>query len=111
MADETIDTANKEQVVTVLRWVGSSGLSINEEFIELYAVDGIQALMLKEGIKDILTHLNLSVRKIRGQCYDGAATMAGCRNGLAKLMKDDEPRASYTLVHTLLWTFTQLGSL
>ena len=96
MADETTDTANKEQVVIVLRWVGS-GLSINEEFIRVVCcIDSIQALMLKEVIKDILTHLNLSVCKIRGQCYDGAATMAGCRNGLAKFMKDDEPRALYT---------------
>ena len=95
MVDETTDIANKEQVVIVLRWVGSD-LSVNEEFIGLYAVDSIQALMLKEVIKDILTRLNLSVHKIRGQCYDGAATMAGCRNGLTKLMKDDEPRALYT---------------
>ena len=82
MVDETTDIANKEQVVIVLRWVGSD-LSVNEEFIGLYAVDSIQALMLKKVIKDILKRLNLSVHKIRGQCYDGAATMAGCRNGLS----------------------------
>ena len=99
MADETTDIANKEQVVIVLRWVGG-GLSINEKFIRLYAVDStsIKVLMLKEVIKDILTCLNLSVCKIRGQCYDGAGTIAGYRNGPAKLMKDDEPRASYTLI-------------
>jgi hypothetical protein len=32
----------------------------------------------------------------RGQCYDGASTMSGCKNGLAKLIQDAEPRALYT---------------
>ena len=40
--------------------------------------------------------MNLSIKRIRGQCYDGASTMAGCRNVLAKLIQDNEPRALYT---------------
>lgn len=39
--------------------------------------------------------MNLSLDKARGQCYDGAAAMAGCRSGVAKRILDEEPRAIY----------------
>ena len=46
-------------------------------------------------VRDVLLRLNLSVTKLRGQCYDGASAMAGLRGGLAKMITDDEPRALY----------------
>lgn len=95
MMDETTDATNKEQVVIVLRWV-DDGFSVHEDFIGLYVVETIQASMLAEILKDTLMRLNLSVKKVRGQCYDGASTMAGCRSGLAKRLRDEEPRAVYT---------------
>ena len=33
---------------------------------------------------------------MRGQCYDGASTMSGIKNGVAKLFMDKEPSAIYT---------------
>lgn len=36
------------------------------------------------------------MNKIRGQCYDGAAAMAGSRSGVAKLVSEEEARAIYT---------------
>ena len=47
-------------------------------------------------IKDVLLRLNLCITKARGQCYDGAAAMSGCRSGVAKRIMDDEPKAIYT---------------
>ena len=47
-------------------------------------------------IKDVLLRLNLPISKVRGQCYDGAATMAGCISGVATRMNADEPRAIFT---------------
>ena len=47
-------------------------------------------------IKDVLLRLNLSITKARGQCYDGAAAMSGCRSGVAKRIMDVEPKAIYT---------------
>ena len=32
----------------------------------------------------------------RGQCYDGASAMSGQKGGVAKLIRDLEPRALYT---------------
>ena len=34
-------------------------------------------------IKDALMRMNWSLAQCRGQCYDGAAVMQGCRNGVA----------------------------
>ena len=43
-------------------------------------------------IKDTLLRLNLSLTRVRGQCYDRAANMAGIRSGVAKQLLE-EPRA------------------
>ena len=94
MADETTDVANQEQVVICLRWVDDN-FEIHEEFIGLHQVDSIAASTLTQVIKDVLLRMNLSLDKARGQCYDGAAAMAGCRSGVAKRILDEEPRAIY----------------
>ena len=47
-------------------------------------------------IKDVIQRLNLSLNKVRGQCYDGAATMAGARSGVSTKLLSEEPRALYT---------------
>lgn len=94
MADETTDVANQEQVVICLRWVDDD-FEIHEEFIGLYKVDSIAASTLVQVIKDVLLRMNLSLDKARGQCYDGAAAMAGCRSGIAKRISDEEPRAVF----------------
>lgn len=82
MSDEATDCSNKEQVVIVLRWVDEN-LAVHEDFIGLYTVDSIESKMLLSIIEDTLMRLNLSTRKIRGQCYDGASNMSGIRSGLA----------------------------
>uniref|UniRef100_H3AME4 Uncharacterized protein n=1 Tax=Latimeria chalumnae TaxID=7897 RepID=H3AME4_LATCH len=45
----------------------------------------------------------LSTDKCRGQCYDGAANVAGHRCGLQALVQEEEPRAVFVhcLAHTL----------
>ena len=95
MMDETTDVSHKEQVVFVLRWVDGS-FRVHEDFIGFYAVENIQASTLFRVLKDVLLRRNLSVNKVRGQCYDGASTMGGCRSGSAKLLSDEEPHAVYT---------------
>ena len=40
--------------------------------------------------------LNLSMRKLRGQCYDGCSTMSEARSGVAKRIADIEPHALFT---------------
>ena len=92
MADEATDCTNNEQVVLVLQWVDKD-LRVHEDFIGLYVVDSIEAKVLTSIIEDTLLRANLSVQKIRGQCYDGASNMAGIRNGVAKQIMDKEVKA------------------
>ena len=95
MVDETTDVSNKEQVVVCFRWVDNS-LEAHEEFIGLHEVESTQASVLYSVVCDILRRLNLSISKLRGQCFDGASAMTGTRNGLVKLITDAEPRAVFT---------------
>ena len=95
MVDETTDVANKEQVVLCLRWVDSC-LAAHEEFMGLYQVDSTEASVLNQVIHDFLTRLNISINKVRGQCYDGAAAMSGSRTGVATRILKEEPRAVFT---------------
>lgn len=95
LVDETTDSSNREQVVICLRWVDDA-FEAHEEFIGVYQVDSITANTLVKVIKDVLLRMNLPLKKVRGQCYDGAAAMAGCRSGVAKIILDEEPRALFT---------------
>ena len=76
MADETTDLSNIEQAVVCLRWV-SEKFEVEEEFVGLYEVESTGAEVIYGVITDVLLRLNLSISKVRGQCYDGAATMSG----------------------------------
>ena len=95
MMDETTDVSNTEQVVIVFRWV-SDLLQVHEEFIGVYQVSSIKAEVLASTPMDCLQRLNISVTKLRGQCYDGASTMSGAKSGVAQRIQDAEPRAAFT---------------
>lgn len=69
MVDECTDVSNQEQIVVVLRWVDDQ-LSPHEEFLGFYAVLCIESSTLVSVIKDTLARMNLSLTKVRGQCYD-----------------------------------------
>ena len=95
MIDETADISNQEQVVVCFRWV-SDDFEVHEDFLGMYAVDSIDARSLLGVIHDVLKRLNLSISKVRGQCYDGVSAMSGSRGGVVKMIQDEEPRAIYT---------------
>ena len=94
MADETTNIANKEQVTIVIHWV-TADFVVHEEFIGLYMVDLIDSKTIMATIMDVLTRLNLPISKLCGQCYDGASSMSGIRNGMATKIMELEPRALY----------------
>ena len=95
MVDETTDISNKEQAVLCFCWV-SDDLIAHREFVGLYGTENTEAQTLVNIILDVLTRLNLSIKKLRGQCYDGASSMSGPRSGVAKKISDLESRAVYT---------------
>ncbi len=79
----------------MLRWVDTE-LEVHEEFIGLYSVSSIDSSALFAVVKDSFLRLNISLAKVRGQCYDGASNMSGRRSGLAKKIMDEQPLAFYT---------------
>ena len=95
MVDETTDASNNEQVVICLRWV-DSGLEAHEEFAGLYQVPNTKASTIIMVVRDVLSRFNISFSYLRGQCYDGASSMAGSRSGVATLVQQEEPRAVFT---------------
>ena len=61
----------------------------------MYKIDDISANTIVATVKDALVRMNLALSRCRGQCYDGAATMMGTRNGVAKQLSDEENRAVF----------------
>ena len=95
MADETTDISNTEQLVLCLRFVDDQLVS-HEEFIGLHSMDDTTAERITRTIEDILLRLSLPLENCRGQCYDGASSMAGCKTGVSTNLLAKERRALYT---------------
>jgi len=59
-------------------------------------VESTTSAVLFAVVRDVLARLNLSIHKLRGQCFDGASAMSGSRGGVAALIQQEESRAVYT---------------
>ena len=95
LADECTDVSNHEQFTICIRWVDDE-LTPHEDFLGLYQVDTITSETLFNALMDVIQRLNLDIKKCRGQCFDGASNMAGSKSGVAKRIKDVEPRAIFS---------------
>ena len=101
-ADETTHVSNREQFTVIIRRV-SEDLQVDEEFIGLYQTSTTDAATLAGLNKAVFIRLNVSMKKLRGQCFDGASAMSGYRTGVAKRVNDSEPRVvfAYCYGHAL----------
>ena len=95
LVDETTDISNIEQLVFCIRFVDDD-LHCHEEFIGLHSMENTSAETITHTIEDILLRLSLPLQKCRGQCYDGASSMSGCKTGVSTSLLRKEPRALYT---------------
>ena len=59
-------------------------------------MDSISAECIIRTIEDILLRSSLSLQNCRGQCYDGASSMAGCKTGVSTTILRKEHRALYS---------------
>ena len=99
MCNECTDASSKEQVVIWIRWI-EKDLEVHEDVTGWkYAVIDISTQTVIKVIKDALVRMNLGLNKCWGQCYDGASTMSGPRSGVAKQLRNEEPRALYLHCH------------
>ena len=95
LVDESSDVSKKEQMAVVLRFVDDTCGLIKERFVGLVHVKETSSLTLKLAIDSLLTELGLSLKKIRGQGYDGASNMRGEFNGLKTLILKENSSAYY----------------
>ena len=102
MVDESTDCSRHEQMAMCLRYCNNE-LKTEEVFVGFYELDRQDASTLFAVVNDILLRFNLDIKKCRGQCYDGAANVAGHLNGLQAKIRDVEPRALFVhcFGHTL----------
>uniref|UniRef100_H3ADC1 DUF4371 domain-containing protein n=1 Tax=Latimeria chalumnae TaxID=7897 RepID=H3ADC1_LATCH len=54
------------------------------------------AASITNTIEDIMLRMSIQLKDCRGQCYDEASSMAGCKTGVATSLLSKEPRALYT---------------
>ena len=85
MVDETADITGKEQVSLCFRFVDSD-FTIHELFAGLYEAPSASAETLSKIVLDVIQRAGLDLHGLRGQCYDGAANMAGRYTGESAIL-------------------------
>jgi hypothetical protein len=94
MLDETSDCSRHEQLAVCLRYCDAQ-LDIREVFTGFHDLVKQDAMRLFSITKNILTRYNLDINRCRGQCFDGAANVAGALNGLQAKVREIESRAVF----------------
>uniref|UniRef100_H3AM22 DUF4371 domain-containing protein n=1 Tax=Latimeria chalumnae TaxID=7897 RepID=H3AM22_LATCH len=95
MVHESTDISNTEQLVFCVRYVDDD-LNTHEEFIGMHNLESTSAASIINTIEDIMLRMSIQLKDCRGQCYDGASSMAGYKTGVATSLLSKEPRALYT---------------
>ena len=81
MADEAMDSSQKEQLSLVLRYINSS-YDVQEEFVGfVHLKDGLSGKAIADSIVKKVTDLGLDIMNCRVQGYDRAGAVAGHKNG------------------------------
>jgi hypothetical protein len=93
MLDETSDVSGQEMLTIIARYV-VNGVVI-ERYLGMVHVQATDASSLYEAVLSFMADFGLSVQKIRGQSYDGAANMSGRLNGLQALILKENSCAYY----------------
>ncbi|KAL9856982.1 putative transcription factor and/or regulators TTF-type(Zn) family [Arabidopsis thaliana] len=94
LVDESADASDKEQMAVVFRFVDKYGV-VKERFIGVIHVQETSSLSLKSAIDSLFAKYGLSLKKLRGQGYDGASNMKGEFNGLRSLILKESSSAYY----------------
>ncbi|GBN31399.1 Zinc finger MYM-type protein 1 [Araneus ventricosus] len=82
LADETTDISQIEQFSLCVRYVEDQSYKIREDFLTFVPVYDVTGAGLANTILETLSILGLDLKKMRGQGYDGAATMRGQFRGV-----------------------------
>ncbi|XP_060874016.1 zinc finger MYM-type protein 1-like [Metopolophium dirhodum] len=95
LADETADVSGVEQVSLCVRYVEINHLELREEFLQFVPTFDVTGKGLAKLIIDNLQKYGIDTKYLRGQGYDGAASMSGKLNGVQAHIKKIHPLAMY----------------
>jgi len=93
LIDETQDLSRHEQVSVFIRYVNN--LEPKEVFLGFYRTSSTDGESLVVLIKEVLKLNGLKIEDIRGQCYDGAASMRGAYKGVQARIRAENSLAVY----------------
>ena len=65
-------------------------------FAGFYDTNSTHVQVLQFVTHDALLRVNLSVMRLKGQCYDGSTSMSEAHGEVAKMILDEEPKAMHT---------------
>ncbi|XP_022544232.2 zinc finger MYM-type protein 1-like [Brassica napus] len=94
LVDESADVSDKEQMAIVFRFVDTLAI-VKERFLGLVHVKETSSLSLKSAVDSLFAKHGLSMKKLRGQGYNGASNMKGEFNGLRALILRECSSAYY----------------
>ncbi|GBM71007.1 repressor of the inhibitor of the protein kinase [Araneus ventricosus] len=96
LADETTDISQIEQFSLCVRYIEDQSYKIREDVLTFVPVYDVIGAGLANTVLETLSSLVLDLKKMRGQGYDGAATMRGQFRGLQASIKEKLPLDLYT---------------
>lgn len=95
LADEVMDSLNKEQLSLVLRYVDKN-FNIKESFVKfIHLATGLSGKSLADSILSSIYDLGLDITDCRGQGYDGASSVSGHINGCSAHILSRNRKALY----------------
>ena len=98
MADETTDVSKVSQVYICVRYVyvEKEQCEVYEDFLRFEDVDQTNAETISQALLQILGQIwGFDLTKLRGQGYDGCATMSGEISGVQRRIQDSFPEVKY----------------
>lgn len=95
--DSTQDISVTDQLSICVRYVYQG--YVKERLLTMFPIKSSTGKDQYEVVKNVLKTLNIDVKNLISQSYDGAANMSGEYNGLQKYYKNDAPDSIFTHCH------------
>lgn len=95
LADETTDIAGIEQFSLCARYLDTTKMIMREDFLKFVPVSDVTGKGLATTLLTTLEEIGIDVKYLRGQGYDGAASMSGQFNGVQAHITKHYPLAHY----------------
>ena len=95
MDDETTDVSTIEQFSLCVRYIDDESKSLREDFLQFVPVTDVSGKNLANVINTTLSKMGINMQYLRGQGYDGAASMSSRFRSAQAYIKEVYPQAVY----------------